>query len=793
MPNQIRNVTHNLLMKPIRLFTWLLLTVFLTACGGSSGSSSDNAGPFTVSGKLIMPGDADVDLDVNGQTDRNNDPNDPQILNNPLTLGGYLSGYAGQYASGTAFSADQVDYFSISLVQGQALLVSLFQADALLDQVDLTLTLRDTELEVVSELTMNTFSAASLTVPEDGLYILELRLSQSSDPLLYTLSLSQSLNAQSLSATGSETLKYDFIPGDILIRYQGLSRQTMAEQATVLTNNRHAPVSGAAEHIRSSLQQHFELIEEEQIPGIAQRYRVPDKSLAAAFSMQTETEQPSLKRLEKKLQTLAVIASLKTQAGIEFAEPNYLYRTAATTDDPRLNEQWNLAMLSVQAAWEASTGNGTRIAVLDTGIDASHEDLFAGVSSNGYDFISSTASSGDGDGFDANPNDEGSRFHGSHVAGIIVAEANNTKGIAGIAHQASLMPLRVLGIQDTGSISDIAQAILYAANLPNASGQTPGKPAHILNMSFGGEARSETLKTALDQAFEAGLILVAAAGNNASDRPFYPASFDNVIGVGAVSSEISRSGFSNFGPNVQVVAPGGTGPGNTTFDGFEDGVLSTINANNYRELAGTSMAAPHVAAVAALMKQLMPALNGETFNDAVLAGALTDRLSAQDSDPLNYYGNGLINAAKAVNWAAGSTVIPPTLSLYPMQFGFIGATTQRDLTLNNAGSGSVEITSISSSNPEWLSITPKDTDNKGLGRYQVQVGSTQAPIAQGEIQINYQTNNDALNDPVDLSARLKVFISRNNQTDASIGVVFVSLFKEDDILNDGVQPFQCQK
>ena len=784
MQDRIKNDIPERQASWYRIFGLLLLLSLLSACGGSGGSSStatpDN---ITLSGKVGIPSDSDVDADINGTAQLNNEANDPQIINNPSTVGGYLSGYSGNYPSGNSFSDDSVDYFSAQLVETQQITLSLFQADQQFEVIDLTLRLVDESQQVVTELSMNEFSSATFTVPADGLHIIELSVSANSDPLLYTLTLSQSLsqsqkitkNSAGISSAMKDMLKQDFVTGEVLLGFKQLISHT--DQST-------QSLSVQSESTSARLQQTYGLTLEQSIPGIATHYRISEHVMSNAFSLVKSSSETSLDELERKLQTLAFIESLKQEQALAFVEPNYIYHSAASTDDPRLNEQWNLSMLSTQAAWQVSTGQNVVVAVLDTGIDASHEDLQENVLTSGYDFISSASSAGDGNGVDADPNDEGSSFHGSHVAGIIAAEADNAKGIAGIAYQASIMPLRVLGVQDSGNSSDIAQAILYAAGLTNSSAQLPGRAADIINMSFGGSGRSETIKLALDQAEQEGLILIAAAGNEASDTAFYPAAFDNVIGVGSVANDKSRSGFSNFGINVQLVAPGGSGSGSPQFDGFEDAVLSTISANNYRELAGTSMAAPHVSAVAALMKSLRTDLTGTQFFSAVANGDLTDNVASELNDTQNFFGAGLINAAKAVNWAAGSIIIPPVLSAYPLQFGFTSSITKADLMLDNPGSGSLEISSITPSS-SWIAVSPKQINaENGLGLYELQVSLTQAPIAQGTISIAYRINNGP-----EQSQVLKVFLSRRNQTDSTVGVVFVSLFKEEDILSDQVQPF----
>ncbi|MFV1872116.1 MAG: S8 family serine peptidase [Oleiphilus sp.] len=766
----------------------LLCCILLTACGGSSASSSDNS-PVTISGNIAVQRDSDIDLDLNSPTPLNDSPDDPQIIANPTTLGGYLSGYSGQYAISGTFNTDANDYFSVSLVEGQAIQLSLFQADTELDNVDVTLSLQDENDNLVSTKSFTGFSSDAIIVPDDGIYLLSLSASDQSDPLLYTLSLSQSLSNDNLSSSDFQTLSTDFIPGEVLVKFKSVPDQALRKNS----RQQHSTSSHAISHSadRSENVDHLDasfgtLQLKDTIPAIGYRYGFQTESMKKVFqftALAESHESEPLAVLEAKIQTLELIKQLAQRSDIEFAEPNYLHHAAVTTDDPRRADQWNLDMLSANAVWQVATGEGVIVAVLDTGIDASHVDLSQNSLSDGYDFISSESLAGDGNGQDSDPRDEGSSFHGSHVAGIIAAQANNAQGIAGLAYDAKILPLRVLGIQDAGSSSDIAQAILYAAGLSNSSGRLPVQPADIINMSFGSENLSKTVEDAISKAQQAGLILIAAAGNAATDKPFYPAALEQVIGVGSVSSDFERSSFSNFGPNVALVAPGGTGSASASFDGFQDAILSTVQADNYTEYLGTSMAAPHVSAVAALMKQLKPSLSLLEFVSALEAGVLTQAIQPEVIDTRNFFGKGLIDTVKAVNWAAGSDIVPAILSIYPTQFGFIGAKTQTDLYLTNSGDGDVSIVDISVSD-DWLAVTEKNVADSGLGVYLIEVSLLQAPVEQGSITIQFRVNNGELQQHV-----LSVFVSRSTQTDSTVGVVFVSLFKEEDIANNLFDPF----
>ena len=314
-----------------------------------------------------------------------------------------------------------------------------------------------------------------------------------------------------------------------------------------------------------------------------------------------------------------VLASLRRQSNVEYAEPDTFVRPAATPNDPLYPRQWDLfeatGGMRVPAAWEMTSGRGTVVAVIDTGITP-HSDLTGVVP--GYDFISDPSISNDGDGRDGDATDAGdscngssSSWHGTHVAGTIGAAANNGLGIAGVAYSSTILPVRALGACG-GYLSDIADAVVWAAGGPVTG--VPASTYHpkVINMSLGGDAPCSTyFQSALDFAATQGVAVVAAAGNESSPASgSTPANCNNIITVGATGREGSRAYYSNFGPEVDVSAPGGddsTGGANTILSTWNDGT-TVQGSETYGYMQGTSMAAPHVAGVAALMMTANPDL-----------------------------------------------------------------------------------------------------------------------------------------------------------------------------------------
>lgn len=345
------------------------------------------------------------------------------------------------------------------------------------------------------------------------------------------------------------------------------------------------------------------------------------------------------------------MADLAAQPGVATVEPDLLMTVQQTdANDTRYAEQWDLfeatAGMNVPGAWQTADGAGVTVAVIDTGITP-HSDLKDNVLP-GYDFITRTDVSRDGDGRDANPNDEGdwyaagecggaanpsnSSWHGSHVAGTIAAVTNNANGIAGVAPKAQIVPVRVLG-KCGGYTSDIVDAIVWSAGGKISRVPTNANPADVINMSLGGGgACGRAYQRAIDKAVDLGTTVVVAAGNSNKDvAGFSPASCDNVISVASSDREGNRSFYSNFGAKIDLAAPGGEVRNETDPPGSrtkpQDGILSTINAGattqtteDYKTFMGTSMAAPHVAGLVALVlgeKDLAPADVEQLLKDNV--------------------------------------------------------------------------------------------------------------------------------------------------------------------------------
>lgn len=368
-----------------------------------------------------------------------------------------------------------------------------------------------------------------------------------------------------------------------------------------------------------------------------------------------------------------VIARFRADRDVVSAVVDEIFQPMAyeAPNDPEYAKQWDLfeekAGMNVPGGWAKATGKGVTVAVIDTGY-VKHSDLEPNIVA-GYDFISSPSTARDGDGRDPNPTDEGdwyedgecgrpkggnSTWHGTHVAGTVAAAANNANGVAGIAYDAKIQPIRVLG-KCGGQGSDIADAIIWASGGDVRGVPKNTNPAQVINLSLGSAQRCTSInQKAIDIAVRNGTTVVVAAGNsNADVAGFNPGSCKNIISVASSSRAGDRAFYSNFGELIDIAAPGGQvrnesdTPGSQTTP--ENGILSTVNAGlkqaeaeALKPMMGTSMAAPHIAGLAALLAGqggLTPAAIEQRIKDTArpLPGTCTGGCGA-----------GLADTAKAV-------------------------------------------------------------------------------------------------------------------------------------------------
>ena len=298
----------------------------------------------------------------------------------------------------------------------------------------------------------------------------------------------------------------------------------------------------------------------------------------------------------------------------DYIERNNIYKICFIPKDPYWSLEWGMKKIEVDFAWNISVGSSSiLVAVIDTGIDWNHPDLVDNYVALGYDWVND----------DPDPMDDNG--HGTHVAGIIAAIINNGIGVAGLA-QVKIMAEKALNANGYGTTDALANAIIHATNAG----------AKIIVMSWGDYADSILLYNAITYAYEKGVLLVAAAGNDATSEKMYPAAYNEVIAVSATDESDNLARFSNFGSWIELAAPG-------------KNIFSTVWDDDYSYKSGTSMAAPFVAGVAALTWSVYPQLSRDDLR--IYLHERADDLGDPGFDI--YYGYGRINARKAVGNITG--------------------------------------------------------------------------------------------------------------------------------------------
>jgi len=716
----------------------------------------------SVSGAVtVVPGmvtDSDVN-DPDAEYRSNDTLSTAQNIPNPTTLGGYVNA-TGTGVSGRSFNAgDTDDYYQLQLLAGQA--ISFTATD-----FDLTTTPANQLILYLIDQSQNVVLATSgkqpteiLNIQSDGIYYLRVLAMSGASRYIITVGLSNQLQ---INSNVSSIDQADFVPGEVIVQFKQ-SKTSTSINPTITSATAISALATSS--------------------GLAYKAGAPGRPMLMGLVSAGATSQGTLSilgvrtkhkavnpLLQQKLDTIEVVKALRKRSDVVSARLNYIRRLTALepNDTYYFPRQWHYPAIKLPDAWDAwgrITGkNDPIVAVIDTGVLLNHPDL-QGQLVAGYDFIRNSNYSNDNDGIDPNPDDPGddlngkSSFHGTHVSGTIAALTNNGSGVAGVAWNAKIMPLRVLGLNG-GTDYDIEQAIRYAARLANDSKTLPPKKADVINLSLGGITNSTTAPEAFQLARKAGVIIVAAAGNSSSSSLSYPASLDGVVSVSATNSSQALAYYSNYGSTIDVAAPGGTYTDDNK-DGYIDAVYSTLGSDasgsiqlGYGFEAGTSMASPHVAGVVALMKSVDSSLTPDQFDQLLSAGQLTDFLPGQTAWS-SKFGYGQIDAFKAVNTALslvnGTSPPPPAVAdVLPKALNFGPVTTTLNINITKSGTGDLNITQVSNDSGGWLTVNPTSVDANGLGQYSVQVNrsilpqTTQTYLA----NISVATSNNSLTIPV---------------------------------------------
>ena len=693
-------------LNTIYLVAGLILAV--SACDGNSGNRQPTF--HALAGSITSAIGTAVDSDVNDPQapyTSNDTPETAQSLLVPVLLGGFVS-RVGSGGGNFLGEGDATDIYQMTLAEGQS--VTLFISDHDRENpraVDIDLEIYDTpditpETQPVAQSVSASAGAETVRAPKSGRYYIVIHASMGASNYLLTVGWPTTLNTTALQTTAP------FIPGEVIVRF----KQPMAAASDA---NYFAAATG--------------LKKKKGATGRTMLFTLNDEgqSLPAKPGGMTAADDGSrLARLKRK--TIDTVNALRKRPDIESADLNYLRYATAIPDDEYYPRQWNYPLINLPQAWSvtalpAASEHPVIVAVVDTGVMLNHPDLKANLSPAGYDFISDPAIAADGDGIDDNPDDPGdgdnmqrSSFHGTHVAGIIGAQSNNKIGVSGISWgtNTKIMPIRVLG-RGGGTTYDIIQGVRYAAGLSNDSKTVPPQRADIINLSLGGAGFTMAEQAEYNAIRDAGILIVAAAGNGSSANPSYPAAYDSVLSVSAVTLAREKAPYSNFGSTIDIAAPGGDTLVDSDGDGWFDGILSTLaktdGSNGAREAVysfaqGTSMAAPHVSGVAAIMKALDARLDSDKFTALLRDGRLTTDLGAPGRD--DQFGYGLLDALKAVENI--DVELPPIISTNPsggLNFGpFV---TQLEFTTRNAGGGSFSITGVTT-DVNWLDVTPRSLE-----------------------------------------------------------------------------------
>jgi serine protease len=737
----------------------------LSACGGSGGGGGGRD-TTDITGMISAPQSADADGDVNQISSApvsNQTFAAAQSIPNPSTIGGYVNQpFAGPTLGHSSDSGDERDIYRITAAQNQTLRLTITEANNDLDlhlldgncsdangQCQTNCAKNPAGTMVIESSTASGNTTEQITVPATGVYYVEVCAASGASNYLLTI-------GQSILSAGGFDARADFVPGEVIVRFRdnaiaasGGDHGTMAAsvglQAKAGSAGRAMLMDIGVGASRRQMMQNLG-ITPDRLTGIARATGVGSSD---------------------KRDTLAVVEALRGRADVLSADPNYYRYPLAVPSDNSYPLQWHYPLINLPQAWDIETGqtNPVTVAVIDTGVLLNHPDLQGKLTNNGYDFIRSTAISNDGDGIDTNPDDPGdgsggmqSSFHGTHVAGTVGARANDADApsVAGVTWGGMVMPLRALGVGG-GTSYDIMQAVAYAAGQPNdapgAAGQDQGAArADVINLSLGGGGFSASEEAAyLSARNDRNVIIVAAAGNDGTSTISYPAGYNGVVSTSAITLSKTLAPYSQFGATIDIAAPGGDLSQDLNGDGYGDGVASTSGSDSGASISftyvfqnGTSMASPHVAGVAALMRSVNPALTPTDFDGHLISGALTEDL-AGDGPAVrnNSFGYGMIDAAKAVVAAGG--VLQPSLAANPGSINFGTATSSTSLNVQLFGGAALvaPVTASTNEGGNWLTLQAPVGGNMSAGVYQVLVnrGGLAEGVYTGQIVVDSDAND----------------------------------------------------
>jgi len=801
-------------------------------------------GSYSVSGVISVADSARSDSDVNDLASTfviNSSFSRAQLLDVPANVIGYVN-TANYGPSGKTFSAgDPRDYYQFEALGGEVInLILDSPGGTAAGYTDLDMYLYDADNDLVGY-SIGETQYESLMIPlAQGTYYLRVNVWTSSEGAgKYYLSIGAGLTSLG-SGWSSDT---EFAVGDVIVKERPSKTRSVSNIArAAATPSAVRSMGRSGPKLYRYGQNIGRQSDSRQSPGLTKGARSASLTAPSEIDMQVAT---LLAAKELSLDPAVEYAEPNFLRRSTQIPTDERYGIQWHYEQIRLPEAWDITTGSADVK-VAVLDTGIFIAhpdlearLSDDGFDFINNAYNAGdgeevnEDSNGNGLLD-PGEDLDGDGYlddgqeiDNDANDPGdgadnpycsesigsSSFHGTHVAGTIGAETNNDddsedingngiidlgedidsdgiidtagdgvgNGIAGVTWAGEIMNLRVLGCEG-GYDFDIANAIRYAAGLENQSGIIVEDPADIANMSLGGGGTSLTLTRAIADATEAGLIIIAAAGNSATELPSYPAAYSNVISVSATLDDDSLASYSNYGATVDVSAPGSKIKSTLAeFNLYEQKMKASYASYN-----GTSMAAPHVAGVVSLMKSVYPQMSPSEFDAILLSGEITLDLGEAGRDDL--FGAGRIDAAKAVEFvkalADGMRVIPvtPVLYLDKSYLNYGKTIGQYSINASNFGNGNLEISSVSAADAFVTVSGPQE--NAGI--YTYTVGIDRSDLADGiySSTVSFTSNGGG----VDVSLVFQV-MSSNLSSEGNLGNISVIL-KD---INSGAEiPLQIQ-
>lgn len=706
-------------------------------------SCAYNPNLVTLSGKIAVPSGVIMDGSVNNEIEKY-EPNETfafaQSIPNPITVAGYVNWPRTGNPGRSFLLGNMDDYYKVDLKAGDAVVLEISASDP--SRNDLDLYLYDYNVPDENRWVKRSVGDGSyemVTAPSDGTYFVNVYAYSGASNYILTIGADAATASIAAADPGILSSEREIVPDQVIVRFKN------DVKATASTNQ-----------IFTQYTADLGLTNVAGASGREMLFNMDDLKFQAYSQKAGGAIQESHKRktagdadMAGRPDTLLAIKELRKQDGILSAEPNYIVRTSITPNDEHYGSQWHYPMIKLPEAWDITTGSDNVIvAVIDTGVLMEHPDLKNRLTDTGHGFVSGETAD-----TSSSPKDPGngivgeaSTFHGTHVAGTIAAETNtNGRGVAGVTWNTKIMPVRVLGGDGSGSIFDVMQGIRYAAGLSNDSGRTLSRAADIINMSLGGPGYLSSFQNVINEARAKGVIIIAAAGNENTSIPSYPASHDGVISVSAVNRSGVRASYSNYGRYIDVAAPGGDREAGVYSTDGDDSGGSVVYT--YKSKIGTSMATPHMAGVVALMKAVYPGLTPNELDALLSTGTITDIVGGGDKE---YYGYGLINARKAVEaaqWlAGGGNIAGIDVNPRTVNFGFRLETFA--VTVSKIGT----VASVTNNtNQNWLSVVGSD-----FGTYTIKVDRSHPDLSQDGTYEALVTFTPSSGTPVDVRVTVRV-------------------------------------